>query len=74
VGQRFAVVAVTGVHDLDAFAAAAFDDLLTGDLVHDDDVGHREVVQGSDGHQPGVAGSGADEDDAGRRLGGLGRG
>ena len=72
VGQRLAVLAVSGVDDLDVRAGVAVDDLLAGDLVDDDDVGLSEVLQGPHRHQPGVPGTGADEGDAGRGAGGGG--
>ncbi len=69
VGQRLAVVAVTGVDDLDVGAAVPGDDALAGDLVDDDDVGGGEELDRAHGHQAGVARAGADEGDAARLAG-----
>ena len=64
--QRLALLAMTGIDDLDVGTGVPSHELLAADLVDDDHVGPGEIFRGAKGQQAGVTRTGADKGDAAR--------
>jgi hypothetical protein len=69
-GERKAVVVDTPLEHL-YVSAGRVDQVAVAGLLHHDDVGVGEELDGPDGQQAGVAGTGADEGDAADAATGL---